>query len=116
MNKQSKESWRDVYLRLLKDTPDDQEQKHELSQDDLRFLKDLCDEGFIDGKIDTAGDGSLFGWTDGLTLSGRLFYEDQKNIRFNDSFIGRSFKGLSLFTGWVSGVISAFIIFKITTS
>ena len=116
MNKRNNESWRDVYLRLMEDTSDDDEHRTDLSQEDLRYLKELCDEGFMYGKLDEMADGKLAGWTNGLTLKGRLFYDDQKNIKFDNSIFGRLIKVASLSIGWVSGVISAYVVFKITNT
>ena len=112
MNISKNETWQDSYLRLLSGTPEEESQRSDLSQEDLQLVSELCDEDFIDGKIDLMADGSLNGYTNGLTVKGRIFYDEQKKIKLSKSLASKTRKVIRTFLTWLSGVITAYIIHK----
>ena len=115
MKKRKKnEAWRDLYLRLLRDVDQRRDDSPGLWQDELKYLKELCDEDFIYGKIEGAHDGDLYGWTNGLTLKGRLFAEEQQKIIDDRSLWGRIKNGAGVSIGCLAGVLSSLVVYYLT--
>jgi hypothetical protein len=113
-NKKNDDSWRVLYLRLLREVDDRDDNSPELTQDELKYLKELCDEDFIYGKIEASHDGELFGWADGLTLKGMLFAEEQQKFIYDRSLWGRIKNGAGVSVGWLAGVLSSVVVYYLT--
>lgn len=114
--KKMSDFWRRTYIRLLMedirswDDMNDGERSLELFA-----IKDLVDAKFLDGHVveDATGIPQI---ASGIrtTLAGRIFAEEQQDILDKKSFWGRIKSGTGLFIGWMSGIISALIIWYFT--
>ena len=86
---------------------------------ELDAINDLVDARYLRGTVITKPDGSVHCTsTNGPTLAGRVFAEEQQAILDKTSFWGRIKSGavvaVGWFLGWLSGIISALIIWYIT--
>jgi hypothetical protein len=92
------------------------EQGVDVPPEDLQALEDLIDAGYLRGKaVFDAGAGSVRGAVlRGATLAGRLFAEEQQEILDDRSLWGRIKSGSGVFIGWLSGLISALIVYYVT--
>jgi hypothetical protein len=110
-NKTKDESWRSRYIRLLMSPLD----RIEGSTEDLQAFEDLVDAGFMRGTMvhDSVGDVAA-GSIRGVTLHGNLFAEEQMKIIMAESIWGRIKSGVGLSVGWLSGVLSAVIVYYLT--
>ena len=117
MKKRKKgEGWRERYIRLL---TTELESKEVLSEDDkvdLEAIDDLIKAGFFNGKIHRSHDGGIFGTTNGPTLEGRIFAEEQQAILDQKSVWGRIKSGAGLSIGWLAGVISSLLVYYLTNN
>ncbi len=121
MKKSSKSDfWRREYIRLL--TEHESSGSTEASTDptpehieELERIDELIQAGYFTGEVirDSAGSPSAAS-TSGPTLAGRIFAEEQQEILDKKSLWGRVKAGSALFVGWVAGIISALIIWRIT--
>lgn len=113
------ESWRTRYIRLLTDGPETwdaepgdftDEQKLE-----LEAIADLVDFGYMRGRaVRDVNCDVVSAATYGVTLSGRLFAEEQADLLKRRSLWGRIKAGGVLFIGWLSGILSAVIVWYLT--
>jgi hypothetical protein len=78
-------------------------------------IEDLIVAGYLDGKVHRDAAGVIaFVESRGPTLAGRLFAEEQQDILDKKSLWGRIKSGTGLFVGWVAGIISAMIVWRLT--
>jgi hypothetical protein len=110
------DAWRRLYIRLL---TSELEAWTDLSSDRIDLeggaIEDLIGAGYMGGKVHRDGAGKIgFIQSSGPTIAGRIFAEEQQDILDKKSFIGRIKTGTGLFVGWVSGIISAVIIWRLT--
>jgi hypothetical protein len=116
-NKRSKkESWRQRYVRLITETPASETELTPELLEDLQAIQDLIDAGYLRGEaIEDASVGYVTGAiVRGPTLAGRVFAEEQQEHIRSKSFWGRIKSGSTIFIGWLSGIISAVIIYYLT--
>jgi hypothetical protein len=52
--------------------------------------------------------------TNGTTLKGRIFAEEQQELLNKKSIVGRIKSGAVLFIGWLAGILSAVIVWRLT--
>jgi hypothetical protein len=108
--------WRRLYIRILMDgvRPTDKLTKDELALE-LGAIEDLVEAGFMASKVHKDASGiPVLANTRGPTLAGRIFAEEQQDILDKKSIFGRIKSGTGLFIGWLSGIISAIIIWRLT--
>ena len=114
-NKQH-DSWRRLYIRLLTEEmrPWDKLTTEERSLE-LGVIEDLVDAGYMCGSVQKDVGGIPQGAsTRGPTLAGRIFAEEQQDILDKKSLWGHIKSGAGLFIGWLAGIISAVIIWRLT--
>ncbi len=111
------DAWRRLYIRLLTEEP-----KPWSDSDPDRIvleggaIEDLQAAGYMGGNVDRD---LLSGViikvvSTGPTLAGRLFAEEQQDILDKKSPWGRIKSGTGLFVGWLAGIISAVIVWRLT--
>lgn len=112
----TKESWRQRYVRLIKETPASETELTPEPLEDLQAIQDLIDAGYLRGlAIEDASVGHVTGAiVQGPTLLVRIFAEEQLEHIKSKSFWGRLKSGSTIFIGWLSGIISAVIIYYLT--
>lgn len=114
------DAWRRLYIRLLTEEP-----KPWLDSDPDRAvleggaIEDLIAAGYMGGSVTRDVNGVIIQIASaGPTLAGRLFAEEQQDILDKKSLIGRikssAVSAVGWFFGWLSGIISALIIWYIT--
>jgi hypothetical protein len=116
-NKRPKnESWRQRYVRLITETPASEAELTPELVEDLQAIQDLIDAGYLRGQaIEDASVGYVTGAiVRGPTLSGRIFAEEQLEHIRSKGLWGRLKSGSAIFIGWLSGIISAVIIYYLT--
>jgi hypothetical protein len=111
--------WRKLYIRLLLEEAEEVKPWDDLTQEDreleLGAIEDLVDAGYLAGSVNKDASGiPKSAQTRGPTLAGRIFAEAQQDILDKKSIFNRIKSGAGLFVGWVSGIISAVIIWKLT--
>ncbi|HEU6447608.1 MAG TPA: hypothetical protein VFV23_04135 [Verrucomicrobiae bacterium] len=114
-NKQH-DHWRRLYIRLLTEEmrPWDDLTPEERTLE-LGVIEDLVDAGYMSGSVIKGGDGiPAAATTRGPTLAGRIFAEEQQDILDKKSLWGHIKSGAGLFIGWLAGIISALIIWRLT--
>jgi hypothetical protein len=111
-----KETWRQRYVRLITETPVEETELTPELLEDLQAIQDLIDAGYIRGHaIEDASVGYVTGAiVRGPALAGRLFAEEQQERVRAKSVWGRIKAGSTIFIGWLSGIISAIIIYYLT--
>jgi hypothetical protein len=111
-----KESWRQRYVRLITETPASETELTPELLEDLQAIQDLIDAGYLRGQaIEDASVGYVTGAiVRGPTLAGRVFAEEQREHTRSKSFWGRLKSGSTIFIGWLSGIISAVVIYYLT--
>jgi hypothetical protein len=116
MERAKKESWRHRYVRLIRETPASETELTPELLEDLQAIQDLIDAGYLRGEaIEDASVGYVTGAiVRGPTLAGRVFAEEQLEHIQSKSFWGRLKSGSTIFIGWLSGIISAVIIYYLT--
>jgi hypothetical protein len=111
-----KESWRQRYVRLITETSASETELTPELLEDLQAIQDLIDAGYIRGQaIEDASVGYVTGAiVRGPTLAGRVFAEEQQEHIRSKSVLGRLKSSSTIFIGWLSGIISAVIIYYFT--
>ena len=110
VNSLKKKDWRSQYIRILDNGPQT-DLKIKTPEYDLErsLLRDLNDIGCI--RIDF----TLDSWSwDGTNLAGRVLSDKFKKELNEESLWGKFKKFLIFLSVWFSGIISAFIIYKLT--
>jgi hypothetical protein len=108
--------WRRLYVRLLTEEISDW---NNVSPGDrvlgLGAIEDLVIAGYLSGKVqkDTTGI-PQFATIRGPTLAGRIFAEEQQDILDKKSLKGRIKSGAGLFAGWLVGIITSLIVWRLT--
>ena len=108
--------WRRQYIRLLTEEmkPWDELASEERTLE-LGVIEDLINAGYMEGKVIMGAGGiPAAATTRGPTLAGRIFAEEQQDILEKKSLWGRTKAGSSLFIGWLAGIFSALIIWRLT--
>ena len=83
--------------------------------DELYRIDELIQAGYMRGEVLRDGRGEpCSSRTEGPTLAGRLFAEEQQDILDKKSLWGRIKSGAVLFIGWVAGMLSAVIVWRLT--
>ena len=108
--------WRKLYVRLLTEELDDW---NNVSPADrtlgLGAIEDLVDAGYMSGHVIKDASGIPAAATiRGPTLAGRIFAEEQQDILDKKSLKGRIKSGTGLFVGWLVGIISSLIVWRLT--
>ena len=81
----------------------------------MEAIEDLVDAGYMRGTVIPGPDGTPHASsTRGPTLAGRIFAEEQQEILDKKSLTGRIKSGAVLFIGWLAGILSAVIIWRLT--
>jgi hypothetical protein len=112
--------WRTQYIKVLTEDlrPWEEMTEHERVLQ-LGVIEDLIVAGYMVGHVtpDTTGV-PCAATTRGPTLAGRIFAEEQREILDKSSLLGRIKSGAGVafgwFFGWMTGIISALIIWYIT--
>jgi len=115
--KKSKQSdiWRRAYIRLLTEEPEPWTDLTPEHIEELERIDELIQAGYMHGHVvRDAGNSPKFSSTRGPTLAGRIFAEEQQDILDRNSLCGRIKSGAGLFIGWLAGIISALIVWRIT--
>jgi hypothetical protein len=110
------DTWRRLYIKLL---TSELEPWDGWSADRIALeggaIEDLIVAGYLGGKVTRDAAGVIaFVVSSGPTLAGRLFAEEQQDILDKKSLWGRIKSGTGLFVGWVVGIISALIVWRLT--
>ena len=115
MRSWKQDSWRRRYIwllteRLTAETP--------LSSEDFQAIADLIKQRYLRGTAQY--DASLGRFTgaviEGTTLAGYIFAEEQREILRSKTLWGKTKSGSAIFIGWLSGIISAIIVYYLTRS
>ena len=78
-------------------------------------IDDLIVAGYMGGHVNRGTGGKIIEVeSSGPTIAGRLFAEEQQDILDKKSVWGRIKSGTGIFVGWVAGIISAVIIWRLT--
>ena len=111
-----KESWRQRYVRLITETSASETELTPELLEDLQAIQDLIDASYIRSQaIEDASVGYVTGAiVRGPTLAGRVFAEEQQEHIRSKSVLGRLKSSSTIFIGWLSGIISAVIIYYFT--
>jgi hypothetical protein len=115
--KTSKQSdiWRRAYIRLLTEEAEPWTDLTPEHIEELERIDELVQVGYMHGHvIRDAGGSPKSSSTKGPTLAGRIFAEEQQDILDRKSLWGRIKSGAGLFIGWLAGIISAVIVWKLT--
>jgi hypothetical protein len=106
-------SWRRRYIRLLTE-PVTSETK--LTTEDFQAIADLIKNGYLRGTAQyDAAVGQFTGAViEGVTLNGYIFAEEQREMLRSKSWWGRLKSSSTIFIGWLSGIISAVIVYYLT--
>jgi hypothetical protein len=110
------DAWRRLYIRLLTKelVPWDGFTQEKI---DLEggVIEDLIVAGYMGGRVIRGGDGKIGQvMSNGPTIAGRIFAEEQQDILDRKSLWGHIKSGAGLFIGWVGGILSAVIIWRLT--
>lgn len=82
---------------------------------ELDAIADLVDSGYMRGSVIRDNEGDVAGTsTSGPTLASRIFADEQKEILEKNSLMGRIKSGAVLFIGWLAGILSAVIVWRLT--
>ena len=82
---------------------------------DLEAIEDLVGAGYMRGEVSLGQDGiPETATTRGPTLAGRIFAEEQQEILRAKSLCGRIRSGSVAFIGWLSGILSALLVWYCT--
>ena len=108
--------WRKLYVRLLTEELDDWNNVSPADRDlGLGAIEDLVDAGYMAGRVIKDASGIPAAATiRGPTLAGRIFAEEQQDILDKKSLKGRIKSGTGLFVGWLVGIISSLIVWRLT--
>lgn len=113
--KTTSDFWRREYIRLLTQPCEPWTDLTPEHLEELERIDELIQAGYMRGQvvrdINSVPQGSR---TEGPTLAGRIFAEEQQELLDSKSLWGRIKSGAGLFIGWLSGIISAIIIWYFT--
>ena len=110
------DAWRRLYIRLLTKelVPWDGFTQEQI---DLEggVIEDLIVAGYMGGTVHRDVSGKIIQVVStGPTIAGRIFAEEQQDILDKKSLWGHIKSGAGLFIGWVGGILSAVIIWRLT--
>ena len=109
------ESWRERCVRLIGLELGENEYLVINDLDDAVTLYDLQCMDYVRGVEIQNSVGTVVEFrTMGATLQGKLFAEEQQSILDESSVWGRIKKVFGVFGGWVMGILTALIIYKLT--
>ncbi len=110
-----KDVWRREYIRLLTEESEPWTDLTPEHVEELERIDELIQAGYFQGQVirDINGDPKASS-TSGPTLAGRIFAEEQQDILDSKSLWGRVKSGAGLFIGWLAGILSALIVWKLT--
>ena len=110
-----KDAWRREYIRLLTKPIGSWSDLTPEHVEELERIDELIQAGYLGGGvIRDENKEPKASATTGPTLAGRMFAEEQQEILDRKSTWGRIKSGSVLFIGWLSGIISAVIVWGLT--
>jgi hypothetical protein len=113
MKSSKEDSWRQRYIRLLTE-PLTAETR--LSSEDFQAIADLIKQGYLRGtsQYDASAGRFTGAVVEGTTLIGYIFAEDEQEILRSKTLWGKIKSSSTIFIGWLSGIISAIIVYYLT--